>query len=188
MEVDASGRILRDLVTKSIPIAELPVVFALWQSPPPTILQGRINSPSKRWSFVEMDVVMRFCKEVGEETGATLVAMKVADVNKNNYLRSLAKTAHAVATARYGVGSFEPYLKDIILKRSDDLERYVGDVPGQSPFEEHPAHTMQVSVGRVSDGPAAGSLVVRIQLYPSLKSPEHLIVVGKPTRNLDPDC
>jgi hypothetical protein len=156
IEVDASGMILRDLVTKSIPIAELPIVFALWQSPPPAILQERVNSPSKPWSFVEMDVAMRFCKEVGEETGAELVAMKVADVNKNNYLRSLAKTAHAVATARYGVGSFEPYLKDIILKRSDDLERYVGDVPGQSPFEEHPSHTMQVTMTPPTNGPSAG--------------------------------
>jgi len=188
VEVDTKGRILRELVTKSIPIKELPLIFALWQSPPPAILEETVQWPSKPWSFVETNVAMRFCREVAEETGAIHVAMKVADVRKQNYLRSLAKTAHAIAVAQYGLGSFEPFLTDIILKKSDDLERYVGDMPGLSPFEDDPAHTIQVSSGEIPDGPAAGLLVVRIQLYPALKSPEHFIVVGKPTKNLDPNA
>ncbi|MBY5775975.1 HNH endonuclease [Rhizobium leguminosarum] len=188
IEVDATGRKLRDLPTKSIAIKDLPLIFALWQSPPPTILKEQVQMPSKAWSFIEKEGAMRLCREVAEETGAVHVAMRAADVRKYNYLRSLAKTAHAVAVARFGVDAFEPYLRDIILKRSGDLERYVGDVPGQSPFEEHPAHTMHISIGGVEGGPAEGSLVVRIQLYPSLKSPEHMIVVGMPKRNLDPEA
>ncbi|MBY5828563.1 hypothetical protein ACC676_00410 [Rhizobium ruizarguesonis] len=188
VEVDETGRILRELVTKSIAIKDLPLIFALWQSPPPSILEETVNRPSKPWSFVEKEVAVRFCQEVAEETGAVRVAMKVADVRKGNYLRSLAKTAHAVAVANYGLGSFDPLLTDIILKRSDDLERFVGDLPGLSPFEDDPLHTMQVSSGEIPDGPAAGLLVVRIQLYPALKSPEHFVVVGRPTRNLDPEA
>ncbi len=188
IEVDAMGRKIRDLPTKSIAIKDLPLIFALWQSPPPTILEEQVQAPSKPWSFIEKEVAMRLCREVAEETGASNVAMRAADVRKNNYLRSLAKTAHALAVAHFGVDAFEPYLKDIILKKSDDLERYVGDVPGQSPFEEHPAHTMQVSLGGVEGGPIEGALVVRIQLYPALGSPEHMIVVGMPKRSLDPEA
>ena len=188
VEVDETGRILRELVTKSIAIADLPIIFALWQSPPPSILEENVNAPSKAWSFVQMDAAMRLCREVAEETGAVHVAMKVADVRRSNYLRSLAKTAYALAVAQYGLGSFDPFLTDIILKSSDDFERYIGDLPGLSPFENDPAHTMQVSSGEIHDGPAAGLLVVRIQLYPALKSPEHFIVVGKPTRNLEPEA
>lgn len=179
VEVDAFGKFMRELLTKTFPIAELPIIFNLWQSPPPTILQEPARTLSQPWSFVEKDVAIRMCREVAEQTGAVNVAMKLGEVNRENYLRSLAKTAHAFATARFGLNAFEPYLTDIILNRSNDLERFVGDLPGHSPFEDHPAHTMQMSAGEIPDGPAAGLLVVRIQLYPRLKSPEHMVIVGK---------
>jgi hypothetical protein len=40
-------------------------------------------------------------------------------------------------------------------------------------------------MGRLIEGPAAGCIAVYLQLYPSIKSPEHVIIVGKPLVDLD---
>ncbi|WP_428427305.1 HNH endonuclease [Pararhizobium sp.] len=183
-EVDESMTLVRDLGHRIIPLADAPLMFNLWQSPPPRILEETVIRPSKPWTFVEKEVAVPLCRKIADETGSLHVAMKVGDVNRLNYLRSLAKTAHAFTAAKVGLDAFEPCLSDIILNRSDDVDMYVGDIPGIGPFETHLAQTMQISLGGIPDGPAEGYMVVRIQLYPSLGSPEHLIVVGRPLKDI----
>ncbi|OCJ32719.1 hypothetical protein [Agrobacterium tumefaciens] len=184
-EVDDDGRLTRDLGVRSIPIEKTPVMINLWQSPPPAILQETHGRPSKPWTFTDQAAVEALCRQVAKETGARNgIAMHVGDVNRNHYLRALAKTAHAYAVAECGVDSFEPLLTDIILNRSDDLETYVGDMPGIGPFARDPSHTLQISAGEAAGGPTGPYVVVRIQLSPSIRSPEHLVVVGKPKAQL----
>lgn len=187
VEVGEDRRVVRDLGTRSIPILDAPTMINLWQSPPPAILQESFRRPSQPWAFSDRVAVEALCKRVAEETGAKHgIAMSIGKVNRLHYLRSLAKTAHAYAAAELGLDAFEPFLCDIILNRSDDAETYVGDMPGIGPFPFDPDHTLQISLGEADGGSAGRFLVVRIQLYPSIRSPEHLVVVGVPTRNIDP--
>lgn len=106
-------------------------------------------------------------------------------VNKVQYQRLLAKTAHAFVSAKIGPDAFEPCLTDIILNRSDDVGRYVGDIPGVHGFAENPESTFQISMGSLINGPAEGYIAVYLQLYPSIRSPEHVIIVGKPKVDLN---
>lgn len=179
-EIGEDRRVVRDLGKRSIPILEAPTMINLWQSPPPAILQEAFRRPSQPWSFSDRVAVEALCKQVAAETGAKHgIAMSIGKVNRDQYLRSLAKTAHAYAAAELGLDAFEPFLCDIILNKSDDLELYVGDMPGIGPFAFDPEHTLQISLGEADSGSAGQYLVVRIQLYPSIRSPEHLVVVGK---------
>lgn len=183
-EVDATGQIVRDLGSRMLPNAEAPITLNLWSSPPP-----RYGLPSDQigkdvgqpWSYIDKPAAMLQCKVVASETGAVHVAMKLGEVNRENYLRFLAKTAHAYAAAQLGPDGFEPFLPDVILKRSDKMSVYVGDYAMVSPFEPNPAHTLQISLGEQEEGPAMGCLLVRIQLYPFLDSPSHIIIVGRVT-------
>lgn len=181
-EANAEGELVRNLGSRLMPIGEIPVMFSLWASPPPRLLRvpnQPIDENGGPWTFVEKDVANSLCRAVGEEKGVSHVAMKVGEVNRLHYLRSLAKTAHAFAVATLGLDAFEPLLLDLILNRSNDVAEYVGDSNVDSPFDLHPAHTLQIAIGEAADGPAKGYLISRIQLYPMLNSPAHLVVLGK---------
>lgn len=180
-EVDEDGRAIRDLGYRTLPIEECPIVFNLWQSPPARLFRTD-ESPvdvGRPWTHFDKEAISELCRRVAEETGAVNVAVELGKVNRVNYLRSLAKTAHAYAAATVGVDAFEPVLADLILKRSDDVEQYVGDASVDSPFVSNPTNTLQISLGEAQDGPAQGFLFVFIRLYPALNSPSHMVVVGK---------
>jgi hypothetical protein len=183
-EIDTTGLIIRDLGSRSLPLVNAPMVLNLWSSPqpnyglPPAQSDNGIGVP---WTFRDEVVLQQLCRKVAEETGAKNVGLKLGEVNREHYLRFLAKVAHAYAAAELGPDGFEPFLLDVILKRSNDLGLYVGDSLGKSPFGENPAHTLQISLGESEGGPPKGCLVVRIQLYPMFNSPSHIIIVGRVT-------
>lgn len=182
VEVNDAAQPIRDLGHRDIPIAQAPLIFNLWSSPPPRLLREASRSIDERgrpWTYCERDIAERLCRSVAEEEGAGHVAMELGKVNRLHYLRALAKTAHAYAAAELGLDAFEPILPDLILNKSDDVVQFVGDSFVEGPFDLHPAHTLQMSIGEVPDGPAKGYLVARIQLYPLLNSPAHLIIVGR---------
>lgn len=172
---------VRDLGKRTIPIDDAPIVVGLWSSPPPRIVLAA-DYPldlGKPWLYVEKAKMNEIIREVAQERGAMFVGTEIAPVKRDSFLRALAKTAHAYAATMLGPDGFEPFLLDIILRRSDELERYVGDIDQPSPFNEAPEHTLQITLGEPMEGPAAGCVAVRIQLYPMLKSPAHIIFVGK---------
>jgi hypothetical protein len=185
IEVDDEANQIRDLGKRTIPIEKAPLVINLWQSPPPRIQQETVSRPDQPWTYFVKSEVDALNKQIREETGANHVAMSLGNVNRVHYLRFLAKTAHAFVSANIGPDSFEPYLTDVILNKTDDVGLYVGDVPGVHEFAENHESTLQISMGRLTAGPAAGSIAVYLQLYPSLKSPEHMIIVGKPLIDMD---
>jgi hypothetical protein len=181
-EVDGSGKFVRDLGHRSRPIAEAPLVLNLWSSPPPSIcLDDPLNQDHGRsWSYYEAAALRRMCQKVSEETGAKNVAVHLGELNRVSYLRSLAKTGHAYASTVLGIGSFDPLLLDIILCQSDDVSHYVGDLHEPETLDDDQAHTLQIYLGVPEEGPIARHIVVRLQLYPALRSPVHLVVVGRP--------
>jgi len=182
VEVNDAGQAIRDLGIRSIAVEDLPIAVHLWQSPMPRRLRSPLKpeqEQGKPWWCAERDGINALCQKVRDETGANHVVYKSGQVNRLHYLRSLAKTAHAFTAARYGLDAFEPYLLDLILCRSDDLAEFVGDDPFEAPVEDTDGHTLQIFLGEPMGGDETGLIVARFQLYPHLKSPAHLVIVGK---------
>lgn len=182
VEVDDEARPIRALGSRHVGLEDAPLAIPLWTSPAPRLLRGtepHVSDIGQPWTYVEMERATKLARLVAEEASANHVAIKVGEVNRLHYYRALAKTAHAYACATCGPGTFEPMLLDIILNRSDDVAKFVGDSYLDASVAAHEADTMQVVLGEATDGPGKGLMVARIQLYPSLASPAHLVVVGK---------
>lgn len=182
VEVDNLGQVIRDLGIRSIPVDDLPLAVHLWQSPMPRRLRSLLTPEQERgqpWSFADSDGINALLDKVGKETGANYVAYSSGHVNRLHYFRSLAKIAHAFAVANCGLDAFEPYLLDLILCRSDDVAEFVGDDPFDAPVENAGGQTLQIFLGEPIGGEEQGLITARIQLYPMLDSPAHLVIVGK---------
>lgn len=184
IEVDSCGRFLRDLAEKEFPIEGTPLAFSVWDLGPPRIL-GEDTTEAQHvgqpWTYCQRDLAIKLAGEVREETGANHVAVKIDAVNREDFLRFLAKTAHAFAVSELGLGAFRPLATDLILRRSDDLAQLVGGDSGPDPFKTHPANMSELTIGEVMAGPVAGYTAVRIRLYPMFKTPAHIVVVGAPS-------
>ncbi|WP_202325014.1 hypothetical protein [Mesorhizobium sp. 113-3-9] len=186
VEVNEHGQPIRNLGKRRVTLAKAPLMISLWSSPLPELLKpsgARSASIGEPWTYVDQQALSSIVKQVAEETGAKLVAVKLGEVNRRHYMRSLAKTAYAYAIAEMGLGAFDPLLIDLILCRRDDVETFVGDLPHESPFDADDSHTLQLAVGEPLDGPGAGYLVARIVLYPALGSPAHVVILGRPRRD-----
>lgn len=188
VEVDRSGRQIRDLGSRTFAIVDAPLNLSVWQLAPPRILgemrteQEHVGRP---WASIsesksQKALAMRLAREVAEETGAVHVAIKVDTINREDFLRFLVKTAHAYAVFEKGLEAFRPLTTDLVLDRDNDLAQYVGGGPIHPEYESSPASTTELSVGVVKDGPAAGYTAVYIRLYPLLGTPPHIVVVGEP--------
>lgn len=188
IEVDGSGRQIRDLGSRSFAIDDAPLSLSVWQLAPPRILgeqraeQEHMGQPwtSLAQSQTQRALAMRLARQVAEETGAKHVAVKVDAINREDFLRFLVKTAHAYAVFEKGLGAFRPLTADLILGRNNDLAEYIGGGPVNSEFESSPANITELSVGTVEAGPAAGYTAVYIRLYPLLGTPPHVVIVGEP--------
>jgi hypothetical protein len=123
---------------------------------------------------------MKLARAVAAETGANHVAARVAINRREDFLRFLAKTAHAYAVFELGIGSFRPLTTELILNRDDDLAQFVGGCPYEASIDSSPANMTEITVGRVGNGPAAGYTAVRIRLYPMMGTPAHMVIVGAP--------
>lgn len=181
VEVNERTEVLRDLGHRIVPIDDAPLAFAVWDSPPPAILGEHIPPEmrvGKPWTYVHKETAMKLAREVAVETGSNHVAVKVAEVNRLDFLRFIAKTAHAYAVAELGHGSFRPTLTDLILGRSDDAAEFVGGDPSADSITTGPDRMVTITAGRVSNGPARGYSAVRMQLYPILGTPAQAAIVG----------
>lgn len=190
VEIKPDGTIGRDLGSREIPIADGPLILNLWQSPPPTILGGKSDpavAGGASWRFIESSRADPILLKAAEEAGVAGAAIVLPPVNRLDYLRSLAKTAHAYAAAELGVDAFEPFLTDIILNRSDDVARFVGDMPGVASLEGPSGHSFKITLGQTPPelGDAGGLIVVFMQFWAELGSPPHLVVVGRPLIDME---
>jgi hypothetical protein len=183
-EVDDDGKVVRDLGEKQIPIGDAPLAFSVWELPPPGILEEQVDDTlrvGRPWTYVQRrafaDAISR---DLARESGSKNVAFKIDDINRDDFLRFLAKTAHAYAIYEVGAEAFRALAVDLILRRNDDLVRLIGGETEQSPNETHPATTSEFGIGRIINGPAAGYTAVRIRLYPFLGTPAHIVIVGAP--------
>ncbi|MFN2258324.1 MAG: HNH endonuclease [Parasphingopyxis sp.] len=183
IEVDATGKVIRNLGTRTFMLGDAPLALNLWQLSEPRIMRTDAidgDDVGEPWSYTDTHVAIRISEEVRQDTGAVHVAMKVGEVNRNHFLRFLAKAAHAYTTAELGIDGFEPFLNDIILNRDNDLSKYVGGTLPDAPHKVDPAYTTLIALGS-----ANGLLAVRLQFYPILGSPAYAVVVGEPNENTE---
>jgi HNH endonuclease len=183
VEVDDNQNILRDLGNREFSIDDAPLTFSVWELPPPGILSGDTKSQGvsgKPWTYVDEIVVGKLTRQIAIETGSKNVAAKIGEINRNDFLRFLIKTAHAYAVYELGLAAFRPLTTDIVLSRGNELERFIGCDYQSSPYDGSPANMVEMVLGTVDEGPALGYTIVRIRLYPILGTPAHIIVVGAP--------
>jgi hypothetical protein len=190
VEILAGGSVGRDLGTREIPIAEGPLILNLWQSPPPAILGEEIdpaNADGAPWRYIEKERADPFLAKVAKEEDVEGVGIVLSPVSRLDYLRSLAKTAHAYVVAELGIDAFEPFLNEIILNRSDDLARFVGDMPGVASLEGPSGHSFKITLGQTPPelGAAGDLIVVFMQFWAELGCPPHLVVVGRPLIDME---
>jgi hypothetical protein len=177
VEVDDRSAFVRDLRARSFSLNDAPLILNLWQLPEPRLFGGDADTGDEHgrpWSFIDTPVASGIIDQVRAETGARNVAMKIGEVNRNHFLRFLAKTAHAFAVAELGIDGFSPCLTDIVLDRDDDMTKYVGGTFQTTDRPMPPEVTTLMSVGGVDD-----LVAVRIQFYPVLASPAYVVVVGR---------
>jgi len=186
VEVDDHSIPIRDLGYRDIPIDEAPLSLSIWELAPPRILDPiDADHVGRPWTYLQRggsqkDVAMKLAKQVADETESEHVAVKVDEINSEDFLRFLVKTAHAFAVFERGLDSFRSLTTDLIRCRDNDLAQYIGCDWGESPFESSPANMTELTLGTIIGGPAKGYTGVRIRLYPMLGTPAHVVVVGAP--------
>lgn len=189
VEANENNEVVRDLGERAIPLADAPLILNLWQSPPPALLKFPLD-PAKAngrpWRFIEREVADPILQSVGREASVMRVGFKLPPVDRLQYLRTLAKMAHAYAAAELGPDAFKPFLTDVILKRSDDVGRYVGDLAGVASLEGATGHSFKITLGELPEDAGAGKgiIVVFMQLWADLGSPPHLVIVGQAMSDL----
>lgn len=102
-----------------------------------------------------------------------------------SFARMLAKIAHALTVAQYGLRSFVPFLPDVILRNEGLLFlRFIGTVAGEGKLEEGPVfHRLR---GLVEEADGRRFLTCHIQLLANFGSPTYRVVAGQLLDHFDP--
>jgi len=88
--------------------------------------------------------------------------------------RQIAKIAHSLAVADYGLDSFVPFLPDIILGKSDTPFYYIGAQVSPEP-DRRGTHSVQLGWLPPDDR----FLISYIRLFCSYGTPNYTVVVGQ---------
>lgn len=178
--------------TVKIPVDEYPVVsIPMPILPPPGLRVGRTEQPRvmdlqyEKISVSTLDRYIGFRDQLAD-LGATTAHVPMR-FQFNAFLRLLAKIAHGITVANFGLGSFEPMLPDLILGQQDNnLGHLIGGTDASMPTdnEKHSGPKdgedfHKIAVARI---PINGSvfMVCRIQLFCVFDMPVYEVIVGRP--------
>jgi hypothetical protein len=93
--------------------------------------------------------------------------------------RTLAKIAHGFAVARYGLGAFEPTLKDIILGTSRTYGMWIGSTDEERTATPVPGKLCQIRLRETwIDDESKTAIVAWIRLFPEFNTPEYHVLAG----------
>jgi len=106
-------------------------------------------------------------------------AMLLYQFRTLEFVRMLAKIAHAQAIADFGIGCFRPFLTDLILGKTLIGSHYIGGGPPLS--EGNAAHEDVLHIVRSTYAlrDNVSYLVVRIKLFACFDMPRYQVVVGQ---------
>jgi hypothetical protein len=174
--------------TAPVEVGIAPGLLVLPTLPPPGIVLDRPPRgliPLSLWHWYSPDFQARMSRlyRPGEYQASIQSTIKV-DI----FGRVLAKIAHTISVASFGLDGFRPFLPPIILGTDPHVGHFVGQSreptqagplpqPGVSKLE---AHEMTIGVGRTQTG--QNYLTATIRLFTFTGSPTYFIVVGTPTQ------
>lgn len=155
---------------REVPVAEYPPVIGLPQFNPP----GRLSGMQTRDGDMTITGVYTYFAEGWEhkikslgEKGAVFTKFKT-----DPFCRMLAKIAHFYSIAELSLGSFKPYLNDIILDKAYNWAEFIGSPAIPIKSEDVGLHDMQIRK-------EMGVINVYIRLY-GQGFFNYLVVVGEP--------
>ena len=128
----------------------------------------------------DIDFKIVFGCEVSQEQIDQYVLDKkmcVGTIDPYYFCRMIAKISHSYAIAKYGYGTFEPLLTDLILGKSNTPSYYIGGDTREYKLDAQPVlHYMSLFEHLHSN---QNYILASIQLLHYLKMPKYLAVVGK---------
>ena len=169
---------------EDVPLEYFPDILVLPVfTKPPTILQA--GKPC----LVSLTEVRNYHNK--DANAAKLVAygaeeiIVVPEFRPDYFIRWLAKVAHGVAVANYGM-EFTPLLLDLIEDGDVGGAGYligsqVRDMPAPAAAAQH---SVRSDVLYLANSDADGMVVVHVQLFAAEKTPIYSVVVGRPTAAL----
>jgi hypothetical protein len=168
-----------------VPVRDYPTTFVLPVFEEPGLLLGK--EPSREYQNVrlslfqvsDIDARVRRLMESGLK-GANLYQ----EMRMYQFVRMLAKIAHAFAMAEYGAQIFEPLLLPIILSNDPFGSYLVGGARGLSVIEDRWMHRVHTEL---CDYPQGRLILAHIRLFGDLSPtiPVYTVVVGRlPERKL----
>ena len=158
---------------KTVPYDQHPTLLVLTIYNTPGLLRGIDPSSLAKeqpgmWWYIEPHLR----KEVVE--GGALVQMKF---NHGIFWRLIAKTAHCLAVAQFGVDGFEPFVIDTILGRdASDKRDLIGcKLPAEAPIEEN----NELGFAVLESGTLASHILCSVRVFADLGAPTYCAIVGK---------
>lgn len=144
--------------------------------PVPGILRG--GQPDET-DYVGKLIVRSFGDELRNFIPTEGHGVKLGSIRMLDFARMLAKIGHSYACAKFGIGSFDPFLLDLILGRSENAPFLVGgDGSGEvldQPDVLHDIFPLNCRVG--PDG--AEYMGVAIRLFAFWRMPRYHVIVGR---------
>jgi hypothetical protein len=150
------------------------IMFPSFTFPGAGILEGR--APEIDISYqINMHRVdgqpVEFCRQHG--------AVETPMIYPMAFLRMVAKIAHAYAVAELGLGSFKPFLLDLILCRIQELNFGLQWI-GCEPIAPRPtADLFSLSYSKCILEGGERYVIVHLRLFPFFSTPLYHVVVGK---------
>jgi hypothetical protein len=175
--------------TREVAIEDYPAVpmnILSWWSP------AILNNRSRRTEFdgLKPNIIMPPVKEqesklrrLGAFDGASVTMPLRFDAVQ--FSRFIAKLVHALAVAEYGLGSFRPYLTDLIRGLDECPGNLIGGADGVFARDDLPGvqdHEGQIGLFRIG---AKTFLCAKIRLFGFLGLPTYVAVIGEPSPELE---
>lgn len=173
---------------REIPVADYPAIpMTILSWAPPGILTGRPRS--QEFHDLTPHIIMPPVKDQSEKLerlgvfrGAQISMPMSFDAVP--YSKLIAKFAHVMAVAEYGLNSFKPYLTDLIRGLDDCPSNFVGGASGpfaKTTLPNEQDHEGEIGLLQMGD---KRFLCAKIRFFGFLNFPTYIAVVGEPTSDL----
>lgn len=139
------------------------------QLEPPGILSGA--QPSENFQLVGMEVHVG--GDQNHDPGPGKQSGHFQPFNPSVLCRMVAKIAHGAAIAEFGMDSFQPFLPDLIMGRSNYLSYYVGSSQRRGRRKET-LHEVTLEISR-------GFVIANVGMFSTFGFRSYQAVVGKPS-------
>jgi hypothetical protein len=146
---------------------------------PAGIIIGR--SPKQGVKFLPFFRGLTSRERVDRLKEQNIEAKQYRELKPDLFLRLLAKIALGFAVANYGLGGFEPTVREVILRRDTNAYHWVGGITKE--MDEFPPPSGKPLPHRIVayERLIAGTryIVVQLQLFAFLAAPGYAVVVGR---------